>query len=197
MREHWVAFTARLYSRQHIFGTEVVWWWEGVNGLVCESMPCVTAWLHVGKVADLVEKAICAVSPDLHGAVTATAPRITLVVRLPVKYTKGLSQCFNVDYFISIFTQFWKWEKTVTTQNQSKTLYVWVWGGWGIKKQNKNPALCLHAVASPRSDGDLVIYSFLHWSQRFAKTASTIQGDINNQGQSRGLAGQLEQNPNK
>lgn len=107
------------------------------------------------------------------------------------KIHKGLSPCFNVDYFISIFNQFCKWAKTVTTQNQPKTPYV------GEKRKKRNPAPSLQAVASPHSDGDLVIYSFLPWSEHFAKTASTIQEDINNQGQSRGLAGQLEQNPNK
>lgn len=48
------------------------------------------------------------------------------------KIHKGLSQSFNVDYFISIFTQFCKWAKTVTKQNQSKTPYM------GEKRKKKS-----------------------------------------------------------
>lgn len=64
-------------------------------------------------------------------------------------------------------------------------------------REKKNPTPCLQAVVSSQRDGNLVIHSFLPWSQHFAKTASTIQEHINNQGQSRGLDGELEQNPNK
>lgn len=79
-------------------------------------------------------------------------------------------------------------------QSLSRTSKNTLYGG---EKKKKQPAPRLQAEASPHSDSDLVIYSFLPWSQHFAKTASTIQEHINNQGQSRGLAGQLEQNPNK
>ena len=70
-----------------------------------------------------------------------------------------------------------------------------------ISKKKKVIGVCFfplgNGLESPHSEGDLLIYSLLPWSQRFVNTASTIQEHINTQGRSIGLAGQPEPNPNK
>lgn len=54
---------------------------------------------------------------------TVSQQRITPLVCAHVKHT-GLSQCFSVDYFISIFTQLCNRTKTASKQNWSKTPYM-------------------------------------------------------------------------
>lgn len=89
---------------------------EGVNGLVWINAMCerlTTCWKSCwfsGK-----GHLCCFLWPsrgcDCHS--TPVSLRITLFVCLHIKYKRiSLSQHFNEEYVISIFTQFWKWANT-------------------------------------------------------------------------------------
>lgn len=134
MREYcWVAFKVLQQA-------SYIWNWGCV---VVGRRKWVSVWInamceHVGKVADLVKKAICAVFPDLHGAVTVTAQQSHWglhCVSAPKIHMIQMISVLQCRLFYDIFTQFCKWAKTVTKQNQSKTPY--------IVEKRKNIPLCV------------------------------------------------------
>lgn len=102
---HWCVYVLFRVSWHMCMAGHDVWRTKCKWVIVCESTPCVTVWPHFGKVADLVQKAICAIFPDLQGDVTVTASN---------SLSAGVCVCLCVYRFVCL----WKTPKI-------KTLFTW------------------------------------------------------------------------